>query len=207
MEIKVDKITAKDRNMVIKDYYEKFEKLTGVVSKRRKKSIEYLQFDVDNVLCKLFDVNYNHTLEYFNQNRRLKCIVKLVSSDHIIAYAVVYFKTFENGCIYSIDDIIIRNEDSLVELANGEINMKKNIYYVIMNYIEDYLKSISNNDFTINVDLIDSKDLFKALKNREYTFDESIDLDEAISEGDLLMTKECLVLRDENELHRARTQR
>ena len=204
MMITSEKKVGKDRETIIKDYYEKFEKQSGKPFKLRKKSIESLQYDLDNIVCELFDSNYESTKDYFMNNRKIQTIIRLKNGEYLLAYAIVYIEKRGINNIYKLSDIIIRGEDHIHKLANGEINIQKNIYYLIVDYLENYLSKINEEEYLVVFEMIDSPDLFEILSNKGYRIDNNVDINDALKHGALKMVKNYSLEREDDELHLTR---
>ena len=209
MYLKSGEIKGKDLQMIAKDYYERFEKINLNQSAFRNKSIQKLQEGKESSFLKKVDSNYVLTLDFLNEIDFFDAMVSLKNGTYTLAYAIIGAHSFrEDKIVYSVKDIIIHDEEHLEDLAEGEISIRKNIYRIIVDFIQDTLKF--ENEFVIEFRMIDSADLCELLYERGYTFDNETTekpLHKLIRNGNLIMSKEfSLIKDDEDELRLTRKQ-
>ena len=175
MFLKTDRFSYKDYAMVTNDYYEKFEKLSGQTSKIKNMSVCNLQNLHYSNLCAVLDKNYKKTWDLFYKKGIIdSCdwIVKLVNDHYVLAYAMIT-RTKDDITRLQVHDIIIHKEDKLNDLADGEINIRYNIYNNFITFIEDFFNNYNlSSDFTIEYCLVDSNDIYRALIDNQYILNE-----------------------------------
>ena len=198
-----------DFRMIAKDYYEKFEKLSGKKSAFRKTSLHALQKGNGALIASLFDENYNKTIDFMENKGIVDMLVGIKEGEHYIAYAIVTPMLSELDLVaYKVQDIIIHEEDDLENLAEGEINIRFNIYRKIVDHIHNVLAGQKN--FILQFELIDSQDLCDVLTMHGYTSNaSSIDepIKSLIENGELVMYKYFNLKKDdEDELRLTRKQ-
>ncbi len=209
MYLKSGEIKSNDLKMIAKDYYEKFEKRSGIVSNFRKNSIKKIEDGKESNLLKSLDKNYALTINHLKKIDVYDSLVSLKNGTHTVAYAIVSAHSFrEDKIVYSIDDIIIHGEEFLDDLANGEINIRKNIYNKIVEFIQEMFEDVD--DYFIEFRMIDSADLCELLYERGYKVDNETEeepLHRLIQKGNLIMSKYfALIKDDEDELRLTRKQ-
>ena len=94
------------------------------------------------------------------------------------------------------------------DLANGEINIRKNIYNKIVEFIQEMFEDVD--DYFIEFRMIDSADLCELLYERGYKVDNETEeepLHRLIQKGNLIMSKQFTRIKDdEDELRLTRKQ-
>lgn len=203
-------IKDEEIGMIAKDYYEKFERLSGKKSTFRNLSIKTLSKGNGSFISNLFDENYVQTIEFLQNKKENSILISLKDGNHYLAYAILTPLLSDVDLLaYNVKDIIIHDEDNLENLANGEINIRFNIYRKIIEHIHKVLEG--QRDYILQFDLIDSQDLCDALATFGYIANDNSRGEtkkDLIKNGELSMYKVFnLIKGDRDELRLTRKQR
>jgi len=177
---------------IVKDYYEHSEQIVGI-NKLKKVSLKSLKYPFSLSIMMNLDKNYafaiNKIKEVYEKN--YASFIGLYSDKNdLIAHTVVYEPAFREESTAKVYDIFVKDRELFRGSDELSFNVLINIYYHIINFVEDYL--VNNNPkvdkLEFSFSFMDS-DLVKALetlgfsKSKENIYVKNIKARDDLNEG------------------------